>query len=479
MSGYIGPVPVPQATQTREAFTATSGQTTFNTGGYTAGYIDVFLNGVKLVDTTDYQATNGSDVVLTSGAATGDILETVAYTAFTVADQDFTGTTTTEDLTVTGAFTSQGIDDNATSTAMTLATDGSLQVNTTSSLDHTATSGASSFAHNVTSGYTVVARDTTSGNAAMYINKQNALGGPAIGLYENGVRAGDIGVAAGDMYLGTGDTNLRFHDGDNKIYPAAALGGSTDGVTDLGFETGKWNTTWTKNLRVQNSDIGAGLSSYGSVAFEDVDAHVDISSDSSGTWGSTINLREYNTSGTYLNSWSIARHSTSGGTGRLNFNYGTENNHNINSIKSYLTTDGKLWTAGGVYLGGQSSSNLLEDYEEGSWTVTAGSNFGTLANRVGKYVKIGQMVYVKCYFSFSGASTTTSRNLSGLPFAAVDDFSLSSVEGSLSYWGDVQSIAYVEGTTIVCSVNSADLVFGGTVASSGNVRLHGWYRTTA
>jgi len=46
MSGYIGPAPVPQSTQTREAFTATSGQTTYNTGGYTAGFIDVFMNGV-------------------------------------------------------------------------------------------------------------------------------------------------------------------------------------------------------------------------------------------------------------------------------------------------------------------------------------------------------------------------------------------------------------------------------------------------
>jgi hypothetical protein len=126
MSGYIGTQPVPQATQTRQTFTATASQTSFATGGYQAGYLDVFLNGVKLVGGTDYTATNGSDVVLTTGAASGDTLEIVAYTAFEAAN--VTGAT---DFTVTGSFTSQGIDDNATSTAMTLDSSGNLLVGKT------------------------------------------------------------------------------------------------------------------------------------------------------------------------------------------------------------------------------------------------------------------------------------------------------------------------------------------------------------
>ena len=96
MSGYIGTQPIPQSTQTRETFTATASQTSFATGGYQAGYIDVFLNGVKLVDGTDFTATNGSDVVLTTGAASGDTLEVVAYTAFEVLNQNFTGGVTVD-----------------------------------------------------------------------------------------------------------------------------------------------------------------------------------------------------------------------------------------------------------------------------------------------------------------------------------------------------------------------------------------------
>ena len=82
MAFYLGNIPVPQATQTRQQFTATASQTSFPTIGYTAGFVDVFLNGVKLLDGVDYAATNGSDVVLTTGAALNDILEVTIFTCY-------------------------------------------------------------------------------------------------------------------------------------------------------------------------------------------------------------------------------------------------------------------------------------------------------------------------------------------------------------------------------------------------------------
>ena len=93
MSGYIGTQPVPQATQTRDAFTATNNQTSFPTSGYTPEFLDVFLNGVKLA-ASDYTATNGSDVVLAVGATTGDILEVVSYGTFEVLNPTFDGNVT-------------------------------------------------------------------------------------------------------------------------------------------------------------------------------------------------------------------------------------------------------------------------------------------------------------------------------------------------------------------------------------------------
>lgn len=73
-------------------YTATAGQTTFsgadsngNTLAYTVGAQQVYLNGVLLVQTTDYTATNGTSVVLASGAVASDILTVVAYSAFSVS----------------------------------------------------------------------------------------------------------------------------------------------------------------------------------------------------------------------------------------------------------------------------------------------------------------------------------------------------------------------------------------------------------
>lgn len=87
MSGYIGTQPVPQATQTRTTRSVvTAGQTSFATGGYTPGFLDVYLNGVHLQNGTDYTASNGSDVVLTIGAAVGDVLEVLAFTTFETAN---------------------------------------------------------------------------------------------------------------------------------------------------------------------------------------------------------------------------------------------------------------------------------------------------------------------------------------------------------------------------------------------------------
>ena len=78
-------------TRTEFVFTATDGQTTFNTDdsstalSYVVGKIDVFLNGVRLAP-ADFTATNGTSIVLASGANTSDVLFVVTYGTFQVAD---------------------------------------------------------------------------------------------------------------------------------------------------------------------------------------------------------------------------------------------------------------------------------------------------------------------------------------------------------------------------------------------------------
>ena len=77
---YLGIPPFGQTIRSVTNITATAGQTSFNiVGGYQQGYVDVFLNGSLLVPTTDYTATDGLTVVLTSGAALNDEFQALSY----------------------------------------------------------------------------------------------------------------------------------------------------------------------------------------------------------------------------------------------------------------------------------------------------------------------------------------------------------------------------------------------------------------
>jgi hypothetical protein len=91
-SGWTNAGSSVNGTANRFEYTATSGQTTF-TGAdsnsavlaYDAGFIDVYLNGVKLAG-ADYTATSGTSIVLAAGAAVNDILMIVAYGTFQLAN---------------------------------------------------------------------------------------------------------------------------------------------------------------------------------------------------------------------------------------------------------------------------------------------------------------------------------------------------------------------------------------------------------
>ena len=83
-TGYIGRNPGDSSvTIARQTFTPTSDTTSFTfDAGYTVGLCDVYLNGAKLIDATDYDANTGTTVGLTTAAQNGDVVEIVAYKAF-------------------------------------------------------------------------------------------------------------------------------------------------------------------------------------------------------------------------------------------------------------------------------------------------------------------------------------------------------------------------------------------------------------
>ena len=113
-TGYIGRNPGDSSvTVARQTFTVSGITTdfTFNSG-YTVGYFDIYINGVKMIEGSDYTSSDGSTFsVLNGGAAEGDVLEAVAYKAFNATSvTDATGNFSVgSNLTVSGNKTVSGV----------------------------------------------------------------------------------------------------------------------------------------------------------------------------------------------------------------------------------------------------------------------------------------------------------------------------------------------------------------------------------
>jgi len=88
-----------------------------------------------------------------------------------------------------------------------------------------------------------------------------------------------------------------------------------------------------------------------------------------------------------------------------------------------------LYLSGGVYIGGTTSANFLDDYEEGTFTLNGAGSFlgaitGTVSSYYGQYTKVGRKVYLYGVIKGSTAITIDSGTSFGyvifgsMPFAS-------------------------------------------------------------
>lgn len=116
-----------------------------------------------------------------------------------------------------------------------------------------------------------------------------------------------------------------------------------------------------------------------------------------------------------------------------------------------------------------SDPNVLDCYQEGSWTPTLGGT-ATYGVQSGYYVKIGQFVFANFQLNITAIGTGTVSTISGLPFAA------SALSGftstcSIMAQGTTAAFTYVVGR-IQGSLSQIDLfalnagTIGGPIATS-------------
>jgi hypothetical protein len=177
----------------RFIFTASGGETsvTLDDAGrgiaYTPGQVDVYLNGVKLVNGTDFTATSGSSITGLSALSASDVVEIVALDAFSPAD------------TVSAA-------------------------------------SGGSFGDAVTI--------TDASNNPLTLNRTTSDGDIQV-FKKDGTTVGSIGTKGGDLVIGTTDVAVRFDDNLNAIYPHdIATNIATDAAADLGLSTARFKNLY-------------------------------------------------------------------------------------------------------------------------------------------------------------------------------------------------------------------------------------------
>ena len=402
MAGYIGTQPVPQATQTRDAFTATNNQTSFPTSGYTPEFLDVFLNGVKLA-AADYTATNGSDVVLAAGATTGDILEVVSYGTFEVLNPTFDG-----NVTFTGNA-SFGDNDKAIfgdGNDLQIYHDGSnsyIKNNTGMMRIHGTQVQIKDEDNNET-----LAIFNPQGSVDLYYDNAQKFSTTSTGIDVTGTVAATAYTGDGSALTGTGSPSID----DNGNATAITIDSNENVLI------GKASADGTGSI---GHDIRATGLAYHTVDGGDVKVLNRLNSN-----GSILSFRKDGTTvgsiGTPFSNAMYITGPTSTGSGFV-----LQSDDKIYPAKAgarvdnYVDLGGSVfrykdaYLSGGVYLGGTGSANKLEDYEEGTWTPSIVGGTVTNNNR-STYVKIGNLVTVYTYITFTSPNNGNTFEITGIPF---------------------------------------------------------------
>jgi len=265
MSGYIGSTPVPQATQHRESFTATEGQTSFATAGYTPQFVDVYLNGSHL-SPADFTATNGSDVVLGVGASADDVCDIISYSPFEVAGATFTGTTTMTDVVAASLDISGNIDIDGVTNLDVVDIDGAVNMATTALVTGVLTTTAATvfnggFQSNEL-GFIIVPDGDADNQYVAKIHNLESTDGRSWGLeIQAGSTAADVSLAIETHDSGTdllqvaGSGQVRFVDGTASLPAISNLGDLNCGILFPSADAIGFSTAGTENLRLSTTNL--------------------------------------------------------------------------------------------------------------------------------------------------------------------------------------------------------------------------------
>ncbi len=189
MGGYIGSGigTVANAAERKQTYSITTSTTSLTGLAYTPTKVHVFHNGVRLVDGTDYTATNGTSITLTNAAQNGDEVVVISYPSFQTSDtvSAANGGTFAGNVAMSGTL---GVTGKITSTAgITFGSD-TAAVNVLSDYEE------GTFSPNITDGTNNAAVDSNTGGHYTKIGNLVFVTGH-INMTSKGSLSGDIKIS--------------------------------------------------------------------------------------------------------------------------------------------------------------------------------------------------------------------------------------------------------------------------------------------
>jgi hypothetical protein len=166
------------------------------------------------------------------------------------------------------------------------------------------------------------------------------------------------------------------------------------------------------------------------------------------------------------------------GTGNFTLaspNSSTDRTLTLPDATGTVVVSGASPALGGVYLGGTGSANLLDDYEEGTWTpriadFSTGSTLVSAGDYSGTYTKVGNTVILRCVIGATASLSGGTVAIWDLPFVVADTQSAYAPGACLTRQINLNGGSYIVMEPTKGSAKCAPLiVFSGTSSTTNTV----------
>ena len=444
-SGWVSAGSAVSGTNNSVQYTATAGQTTF-TATYDAGYLQVYLNGIRL-DIADYTATNGSSVILGAGAAVNDVVFIHSFGTFLLADHYSKTVSDARFLGLAGG-TMTGDTLHGDSVKAKFGTGGDLEIYHDGSNSHITDEGTGDLYIKASSAVRISNADGSekyavfneNGATNLYYDNAKKLATTSTGIDVTGTVTSDgLGVSGnsspnvsvtstgGSVTLWSGADDAAGYVGTQSNHPLVLRTNQTERMR---IDSSGNVLVGTTDAAVWSNTTGIGINLRGDLGLI-ASARTNAESAIFNRMGTDGDIVKFNKDGTTVGSIGVAAGDNiyfAGGAGSTKGIY-------INNIAVYPADTGgglidaavalgststrwkDLYLSGGVYLGGTGSANKLDDYEEGTWTPTLITGSASMTSAT--YTKVGSVVTLNVIVhGFSNRTTAAPVYIQGLPFPA-------------------------------------------------------------